>query len=308
MLSRFTLPALLSTLLTVAACGGGGSGLGGSGGGTPPTVTRTTGQVASVDGQTADLSGVGILATTTGAATTTGLDGRFDLGLLPAGPNQLWVTPPATPRAFAASAPIEITIDTSGSGRLELRLEIEDGVIRRLDLDLCDGEHGEEIRAALTAVEPGLSGKVEVKHDDDGDQEFEVEAEHLIPGRIVEIVVIDPATGAEETLGLFAAGDDGEAEVELESEDGARLPFGVTDLADLAGFGVEVRDGATDALLLEGQVPALGDVGSTCPDDDHAGPDDDGGDDDHSGSSGSGSSGSGGGDDDGTPDQGSGDA
>jgi hypothetical protein len=48
----------------------------------------------------------------------------------------------------------------------------------------------------------------------------------------------------------------GEFELELETEDGDALPFGVTDVADLAGRGVQVRD-ASDVVLLEGVVPGV---------------------------------------------------
>ena len=84
-----------------------------------------------------------------------------------------------------------------------------------------------------------------------------MEAEHLAPGRVVEFFVEDPGLpGTFLSLGQFAAGSDGEAEIELDTHDGDLLPGNVATVTDLVGLEVEVRDGGSGDLLLSGVVPA----------------------------------------------------
>jgi hypothetical protein len=110
-------------------------------------------------------------------------------------------------------------------------------------------------KARLTAVEAGLEGSVEIERDpDDGEQEFEMEAEHLGAGRVVRFEIRNPDTGEFETLRTIAADDSGEAE--FESEDGP-LPLGVDTVDDLVGLDVRVVDDGTGDVLLTGTVPEL---------------------------------------------------
>ena len=114
-------------------------------------------------------------------------------------------------------------------------------------------------RARLIASETGLEGHVEIRKDTDGGrQRFDMEAEHLAPGRAVEFFIEDAlGSGVFGSLGIRTADSEGEAELELHTNDGASLPNRVTDVAELVGFAVEIRDAATGAVLLDGTVPAL---------------------------------------------------
>ncbi len=129
--------------------------------------------------------------------------------------------------------------------------------------DDAEGEDDEELeergKARLTAYEDGLEGYVEIESEPlDNEQEFEIEAENLAPGREVEFFIEDAAApGTFISLGTRFADSEGEAELELDNDEGATLPGGATTVADLVGLGVEVRDAVSGALLLDGTVPAL---------------------------------------------------
>jgi hypothetical protein len=124
-----------------------------------------------------------------------------------------------------------------------------------------DGGNGEgdrvRGRARLTAAESGLDGYVEVRRRADENRErFQIEAEHLAPGRVVELFVEDPGmAGSLLSLGRFAADSAGEVELELDTNDGDMLPGNVATVLDLVGLEVQVRDGAGGGLLLSGLVP-----------------------------------------------------
>jgi hypothetical protein len=109
------------------------------------------------------------------------------------------------------------------------------------------------------APDSDASGYVETrKRAKDNHQKFKVEAEHLDPAGSFAVFVED-AVGSGVFANVGAMGPEskiGEFELELETEDGDALPFGVTDVADLAGRGVQVRD-ASDVVLLEGVVPGV---------------------------------------------------
>ena len=121
-----------------------------------------------------------------------------------------------------------------------------------------DGE-GDRVRgrARLTAAESGLDGYVEVRRRAAQNRErFQIEAEHLATGRVVELFVEDPGmSGSFLSLGRFAANAGGEVELELDTNDGDRLPGNVATVLDLVGLEVQVRDGADGGLLLSGLVP-----------------------------------------------------
>jgi hypothetical protein len=113
-------------------------------------------------------------------------------------------------------------------------------------------------KARLIADEPGLEGYVEVRsRPDEGRERFEIEAEGLATGRVVELFVEDADDlGTYVSLGTRIADAEGELELELDTSDGATLPGGADDVTELEGLGVEVRDEATGDLLLHGTVPA----------------------------------------------------
>ena len=126
-----------------------------------------------------------------------------------------------------------------------------------------NGDGGEDRwsgRALLTAVEPGLTGYVEIRSRDQGVCEsFHMEAEGLATGRTVEFLVEDPgATGSFLSLAARTAhGSQGKAHLGLSTSHGDVLPGSVASIADLVGLGVEVRDAETGDLLLHGTVPEL---------------------------------------------------
>ena len=109
------------------------------------------------------------------------------------------------------------------------------------------------VRAAA-ASDADVSGHVEVRTRD-GRQKFQVEADHLAAGVSVEFLVAD-GSAALVSLGSMTTDSLGEAELELDTGDGASLPAGAATVADLAGRAVEVRD-AAGGVLLTGTVPAL---------------------------------------------------
>jgi hypothetical protein len=121
-----------------------------------------------------------------------------------------------------------------------------------------DGEEAEERgKARLTTYEAGLEGYVEIESEID-EQEFKIEAEHLVTGREVEFFIEDAAgSGTFISLGTRAADLEGEAELELETDDGDTLPNGALAVSELVGLAVEVRDAVTGTVLLDGTVPAL---------------------------------------------------
>jgi hypothetical protein len=247
----------------LAACGGGG------GGGAAGAGALLKGNVRSVNGQSLDVSGVRLSSSSTGALDMSGADGAFDLGRIPAGTERLRVR-------TEHGLEVEVEVEIEDGARIELHLSVHDDHVDEVDEDTCDDHGGHsEARARLTAVEAGLEGHVRVRASSSLEQGFDVEAEHLAALRRVDVVVIDPATGSEELQATLAANGLGEAELELRTNDGDRLPFGATDVADLAEFRVQVRDAATGAVLLQGEVPALG----ALPDCTGGGP----GDDDSSG-------------------------
>lgn len=230
----------------LAACGGGG-GTGGSDAG----VTQTKGNVVAIDGQSSVVSGVQVRALSTGAADVSRADGTFDLGALPARRERLAV------RVDDHGPELEVEVDLSEGGSVELHLSVSRDHVDRVGEEHCHGGGSRsDTRTRLTPLEAGLEGHVGVRRRDDGRQGFDVEAEHLAPGRALDVAVIDPVTAAEDLLGRATANALGEAEWERRTQDGQALPFGVADVRDLEDFRVEVRDAGTGQAVLRGTVPA----------------------------------------------------
>jgi hypothetical protein len=254
-LSRFSLCACL---LAAACGGGGGSGAGGA---------SLAGTVYEVDGQTADRSGVRIAVPETGDSQVTQADGEFAFQDLPNGTITL---------VFDSAT---VTIDLTGASNVRILIAIDDGIV--IHISICDGD-GDSAKAPLVLSSesplPDVEGEVEVESED-GEQELEIEVAELEPGTEVDILLDDPndALGFV-VIGTVAADADGDAKLEIETDEGGVLPFGALSVADLVGFPIEVRLTETGELLLTGEVPELGVPG--CDDEDDDDEDDDDDDDD----------------------------
>ncbi len=113
-------------------------------------------------------------------------------------------------------------------------------------------------RAPLTPLVAGLEGRVEIRQRlDENEQRFKMEAEGLVSGTAVAFWIEDPANPGT-FVRLAGATADAEGEAEINTQDGAPLPLGVTDVADLVGLDVRVTlDDGSDQVLLEGTVPPL---------------------------------------------------
>jgi len=112
-------------------------------------------------------------------------------------------------------------------------------------------------RAALMRADTSpfadASGRVEVERKH-GEEELEIEAEHLDAGTAVEFFLADEG-GTMTSVGAAEADDGGEAEIEFETDDGDPLPLGAASVDELAGRRVEVRLAADGTLILFGEVP-----------------------------------------------------
>jgi hypothetical protein len=137
-------------------------------------------------------------------------------------------------------------------------------------------------KSCLTNADPAspIRGKIEVKLEEDGGEEIEVEVRGLTPGEVYS-VVLTKADATTETIGEIAANPRGRGELEIETDDGGTLPLGATSLADLVGVKLTIVD-AAGSVLLEGTIPAIGDLASCDgPDDDDENDDSDDDDDDN---------------------------
>lgn len=303
--------AMAAATLTTA-CGGGG---GGGGPGTAGTVALA-GRVTLRDGSTANLGGIGLGLPGVGRSTSTGADGRFDFGSVPAGNLSIALTgSPATLRTLGNDEDDgeddsddreddgddgddddgddrdgdddDVGDDDSdlrglrSGSRVEVRVEVRDGRIDRISVSCDDDDDRAEVRARLTrapdADDPDVAGSIEVESRTT-EEKFEIEAKNLAPGRAV--VAVLRCEGVEASLGRRVVGSGGRAEWERDTGDGDALPHGALTVAELVGCDVEVRDADTGAVLLFGKVPELPPVLARGDDDDDDGDDDDGDDDD----------------------------
>ncbi len=232
----FTIGLLAGGALGLAACGGGGHG----GGAVAATVH---GQVVANNGSSANVGGVALKLVGGGGTLSTSTDagGRFDFGTIGHG---TWDVEGETDDV---GEPVEVE-----GNEVELRLEVEDGSIVKIEES---SEHGLEAEIDLTRAassdDPDVEGsaKIEVR---DGQGQFEIEAEHLDPGRSVEAFLIQG--GVDTSLGTRTADAEGEAKWQF---DQGNLPLNVTKVEDLEGLRVEVRDANSGLLLLFGDVPNL---------------------------------------------------
>ena len=87
---------------------------------------------------------------------------------------------------------------------------------------------------------------------------FQVELDGLASGLAVEVWMENAVgSGVFAKIGSMTVGALGRAELELDSHDGDAMPFGVLDVADLVGRGVQVRKASDGTVILTGTVPAL---------------------------------------------------
>jgi hypothetical protein len=94
-------------------------------------------------------------------------------------------------------------------------------------------------RVQLEAQEAGLEGHVELRRRERNRNRFRVEAEHLAPGQTVGLY-LESAVGSGEfaQVATCTAGAGGECQFEMEGA----LPLGLSDIAQLAGRQVQVRE------------------------------------------------------------------
>jgi hypothetical protein len=110
-------------------------------------------------------------------------------------------------------------------------------------------------RVRLEAHEAGLEGHVELRRREQNRNCFEIEAEHLAPGRMVGFF-LESAAGSGESVQLATCVANAEGECTFETEDA--LPLGLEDIAQLAGREVSVREMSQNGpgpILLEATVP-----------------------------------------------------
>ena len=110
-------------------------------------------------------------------------------------------------------------------------------------------------RVRLEANEAGLEGHVELRRQEQNRNRFEMEVEHLAPGRMVGFF-LESAVGSGEFAQLATCAANAEGECEFETENA--LPLGLTDIAQLAGRVVQVREMAANGpggILLMAIVP-----------------------------------------------------
>lgn len=117
-------------------------------------------------------------------------------------------------------------------------------------------------RGALVRTADGTGkGYVELRRrEKDGEvrQRFKVEAEGQAPGASLDVFVEDPSNpGTPAFVATRIVDAFGEAELELDTHDGASLPFGVTDVTQFVGLTVEVRRTSDGVVILRGAAPSL---------------------------------------------------
>jgi hypothetical protein len=258
--------------LFVAGCGGGGGGTGG------PALRGT---LVLRNGSSADLSGVVVDCPDSGASDVTDAAGRFSLDVPTNGVAfRLAVTDPESTGtgtkgeegdcsesddstgddADVKGAEVEIEGLEDGES-CEIEIEIEDGEVVGIHVSKGekDGKHDDDSHSgeAVLHAEDGSEayGEIEVRSGE-GCSEIEVEFASLPPETAFLVFLIDDQ-GQEAILADFATNGDGEGHVERHVCGDFGLPFGASDLSELAGFGVRVED-LEGNVILAGKVPEVG--------------------------------------------------
>jgi len=119
-----------------------------------------------------------------------------------------------------------------------------------------DGRSREGLTRAAGAVGEAYV-ELRSRPDQGNRQRFKAEIDHQTVGLVVDVWLEDPANAGTLTkIGSMTVGSEGEGELELDTHEGAGLPYGVTSVQSLVGLQVELRTTA-DVVLFSGVVPAL---------------------------------------------------
>ena len=101
-------------------------------------------------------------------------------------------------------------------------------------------------------------GVVEVESRTDEPREvLRVAVVEAAPAAVLEVLLDSAPGGPLATIGTITAAADGSGTLEIDTQDGDVLPFGVAGVADLVGREIVVRDAATLVVLLRGRIPEL---------------------------------------------------
>jgi len=113
-------------------------------------------------------------------------------------------------------------------------------------------------RTRLVSLVAGAEGDVEMRRrPDQGEVEFEIDAEHLDPGIPIRFEIEDPDDPGS-FVTVAARITDATGEADYDTDDGLPLPLGVSDIGDLVGLEVRVvRDDGSDELLMFGTIAPL---------------------------------------------------
>lgn len=144
---------------------------------------------------------------------------------------------------------------------IEVRVSVSDGRIESLEISRSGHDERESevhLRRSADSDDPDVEGEAEAVSRVDRER-IRVKAEHVDAGRELEWFVILPDASAEESQGTATANLEGEARWEVDTSLGDTLPFGVTSVADLEGYGIEVRDATDGTVLLFGTFAAIPD-------------------------------------------------
>ncbi len=269
--------ALVLGAFFLTACGGGGS---------PVLETAAlSGTIVQVDGQTLNRAGVTVELVENGAVVTTDGTGAFAFPDLSPGVFTLRFgraglagnstddngTPDQGPGDNAIGS-----IPVGAGDDVDVKVAVDGNNATEVSISR-NGRREARVRLTRAADSPDadVSGKIKVRSGNG--EKLEIEAEDLAPGDVVEFL-LDGIV-----IGSAAADADGEAELEIETNDGGLLPLEAATVADLEGLSVEVRFMDGGATLLTGTVPELPAASTANGDDDDnsgSGNDGDGGGDD----------------------------
>ncbi len=152
---------------------------------------------------------------------------------------------------------------------IEVRMAVANGTIQSLEVSRSghdDRESEVNLHRSVDSDDPDVTGEAETLSRADR-QRIRVKAEHVTPGRTLEWFTITPDTLSTESEGTATADLDGQARWLVDTSTGGTLPFGVATVADLDGYGIEIRDATSGVVLLVGTFGSTpdheGDTGST---------------------------------------------
>ena len=237
---------LLSVPMLYGFYGCGGEDDGGA-------FTLTGGSFFSVDGQSASLAGIEVMAPDTGAVALSDAGGSLDLGSLPARFQGLEIRVPDGAGGFRLLAS---DVDLSAGGSSHLGFAVDGDRLLVLSQTTC-GDHGDD--AKMRRAFDG-DGHVEVEKRGDGRERLtiRVEGNDLLPGDTLVVRFLRGSEMEDHATVVEMDGDEDGPEAELDfrpQERGDALPFGAGSVVDLALVDVFVLRGG--APLRSGAVPRL---------------------------------------------------